>query len=283
MFNIVADAFWDPSWYLDYYIEFHVHNRQTSSPVVLTYGDELTLLFSPFKKKPGTVMYIHGWMGQQNTESAQMIRDAYLKFMDCNVILVDWSTTAQQDYFTAAKSISEIGKRIAEMIKWLVRKNRIDIADLHIIGFSLGAHVAGFTGKALAPLKVRRITGLDPAGPGFELNPPHKRLDKSDAKFVDVIHSDTTWLGIDLPIGHVDFYPDWGHKQKDCGPIDIPCSHMRANEFYAKSITNPARFIGVRCDLYDKTLTNCRKEGITVLGYAANPRVHGVFLILSQY
>ena len=33
------------------------------------------------------------------------------------------------------------------------------------------------------------MTGLDPAGPAFDGNPKEKRLDKSDAAFVDIIHT----------------------------------------------------------------------------------------------
>lgn len=67
------------------------------------------------------------------------------------------------------------------------------IKDFHIIGFSLGAHIAGYVGEniqAVTGQKIGRITGLDPAEPLFESTPAFVRLDPTDAEFVDVIHSD---------------------------------------------------------------------------------------------
>ena len=63
--------------------------------------------------------------------------------------------------------------------------------------------------------------GLDPAGPGFSVDDTSTRLDKSDAVFVDVIHTDVgralSNLGMVEPIGHVDFYPNGrSYRQPGC-------------------------------------------------------------------
>ncbi|GFT78306.1 lipase domain-containing protein, partial [Nephila pilipes] len=73
-----------------------------------------------------------------------------------------------------------------------VSKN-IHLQELHLIGFSLGAHLAGFAGKAIkTKLKglIGRITALDPAGPNYYYADATQRLDATDASFVDVIHTD---------------------------------------------------------------------------------------------
>lgn len=67
------------------------------------------------------------------------------------------------------------------------------VEDFHIIGHSLGAHIAGYAGEKLISLdngKLGRITALDPAQPLFQDMPEFVRLDPGDAEFVDVIHTD---------------------------------------------------------------------------------------------
>jgi hypothetical protein len=52
--------------------------------------------------------------------------------------------------------------------------------------------------------KKGRITALDAAGPFFEaIGIVQARLDKTDALFVDAIHT-TSYIGYTEPIGHVD-------------------------------------------------------------------------------
>lgn len=57
------------------------------------------------------------------------------------------------------------------------------------------------------------------------------RLDRNDAKFVDVVHTDILpltrfGLGMKEPIGHVDFYPNGGHTNPGC---DEPMRHYIAS------------------------------------------------------
>lgn len=63
------------------------------------------------------------------------------------------------------------------------------------------------------------LPGLDPAGPLFSSTHSAVRLDPSDARFVDVIHTDARRWGIEEPCGHIDFYPNGGENQLGC--LDI--------------------------------------------------------------
>lgn len=71
------------------------------------------------------------------------------------------------------------------------------------------------------------LTGLDPAGPGFDFDHADARLDPTDAMFVDVIHSDVRnfaiyrSLGLKRPCGHVDFYPNGGEQQPGCETSNV--------------------------------------------------------------
>ncbi len=101
-----------------------------------------------------------------------------------NAVFVDWSLAAAgPNYFQAVANVKPVASDIASFI----RDQNIDPMNVHCIGHSLGAHVCGYTGKLL---KLKRISGLDPAGPRFGWSDSNERLDKSDAEFVDIIHTD---------------------------------------------------------------------------------------------
>ena len=104
--------------------------------------------------------------------------------------------------------------------------------DTHVIGVSLGGQVAGAIGYYTHG-QLGRITGLDPSGPLFHVVPASERLDKSDAQFVDIIHSAGRWVGNDDLQGHIDFFPNSGQSpQPGCykrESVDLTCSHLKVN------------------------------------------------------
>lgn len=111
---------------------------------------------------------------------------------------------------TLRKEIFFTGKDLSEQIIRIGSQTN----KTHLIGFSLGAHIAGIAGYNIR-IKLQpigRITGLDPAGPIFHsrLIPNTKKLDSSDANFVDVIHTNAGIFGYKQTLGTVDFFPNGG-------------------------------------------------------------------------
>ncbi len=71
-------------------------------------------------------------------------------------------------YGTSAKTTVDIGDTVAR----IMFENNINPEHTTIIGHSLGAQSAGFTGQAIKDyyppgIKLGRIIALDPAGPAF--------------------------------------------------------------------------------------------------------------------
>ncbi|XP_015744013.1 lipase member I isoform X2 [Python bivittatus] len=143
------------------------------------------------------------------------IKNLLLEKEDFNIIIVDWNRGATTvNYFSAVNSAKNVVHNVKNLIDQML-ENGASFDSVYMIGVSLGAHIAGFVGKAYSG-KIGRITGLDPAGPLFTRNLANERLDHTDAQFVDVIHTDTDGFGFKEPLGNIDFYPNGGTDQPGC-------------------------------------------------------------------
>lgn len=201
-------------------INYIYYNRATPDPLILN-GSNL----KKFVPKLETKIFIHGWYGSVNGSSALALKNAYLKRGDYNVIFVDWASYASVNYARAHCTLKSIGNAIGDFLHGLVRADKLELDEVHLIGHSLGAHLAGYVGQRIQyrtdGLKLFRITGLDAAGPGFLGFPEDGRLDVSDALFVDAIHTNGGQFGYPQDYGDVDFYPNCGLFQPGCLDFDV--------------------------------------------------------------
>lgn len=123
---------------------------------------------------------------------------------------------------------------------------------------------------------ISRVTGLDAAAPLFEECSEEVRIDKSDADFVDLIHTNggaenEGFLGFHSAPGHADFYPNGGAKQPGCGNLDGQCNHMRAIGLYLDSVTNDG-CVFPECsasDYHDDKCNSCTGVNCNSMGFYA--------------
>uniref|UniRef100_A0A8C5T263 Triacylglycerol lipase n=1 Tax=Malurus cyaneus samueli TaxID=2593467 RepID=A0A8C5T263_9PASS len=209
---------------------------------------------------------------------------------DVNCILTEWTGGSSGLYTDAVNNVRIVGAELEYLVNFLEKDYGYSPANIHFIGHSLGAHVAGEAGRRKPG--IGRITGLDPAGPLFQYTPPMVRLDPSDATFVDIIHTHAGHLffdfGILQPCGHLDFYPNGGKKMPGCNQLRVNafksisrsfgCGHKRSLRYYAESIITPNGFVGYQCDTYRGFVLGdcfpCPKEGCPLMGHYADRFSH---------
>uniref|UniRef100_A0A2I2YSD6 Lipase I n=1 Tax=Gorilla gorilla gorilla TaxID=9595 RepID=A0A2I2YSD6_GORGO len=169
----------------------YTRNNLNCAEPLFEHNNSLNVNFNTQKK---TVWLIHGYrpVGSIPLWLQNFIR-ILLNEEDMNVIVVDWSRGATTFiYNRAVKNTRKVAVSLSVHIKNLL-KHGASLDNFHFIGVSLGAHISGFVGKIFHG-QLGRITGLDPAGPRFSRKPPYSKLDYTDAKFVDVIHSDSNGI-----------------------------------------------------------------------------------------
>ena len=73
------------------------------------------------------------------------------------MIGVDWSTGARKLYPKAVANTRVVGALLSRLVQVLQQQFSLKLADLHVIGHSLGAHTAGYIGRRVPG--IARITG----------------------------------------------------------------------------------------------------------------------------
>ncbi|XP_037626014.1 lipoprotein lipase [Sebastes umbrosus] len=263
-------------------------------------GQPETIKECEFNSETQSFIIIHGWTVTGMFESwvPKLVSALYEREPSANVIVVDWLTRANQHYPTSAAYTKLVGRDVAKFVAWIQKELQLPWERIHLLGYSLGAHVAGIAGD-LTDHKISRITGLDPAGPTFEHADNQNTLSEDDAQFVDVLHTNTRGspgrsIGIQRSVGHIDIYPNGGTFQPGCDIQNtlmgialegikglqnmdqlIKCSHERSIHLFIDSLVNTQQqSMAYRCnsrETFNKGMClSCRKNRCNKLGYNIN-------------
>ncbi|XP_042674679.1 pancreatic triacylglycerol lipase-like [Centrocercus urophasianus] len=275
--------------------QFFLHTRENGNKhQEISAVNSATIRRSNFKTSRKTRFVVHGFTDEGEEGWTSDLCQRMLTVEDVNCIAVSWKKGARCTYSQASNNIRVVGAEIAYFINVLIDQYSYSAANVHIIGHSLGAHVAGEAGKRRPG--IGRITGLDPAQPYFQDTPIEVRLDTTDAEFVDVIHTDTAplipnlGLGMAEAIGHLDFYPNGGVEMPGCdkNPVSqivdldgiwegtrdfVACNHLRSYKYYSDSIVYPNGFLGYACSSYNAFKEGCfpcPSDGCPNMGHYAD-------------
>ncbi|KAK7794265.1 hypothetical protein R5R35_013600 [Gryllus longicercus] len=242
----------------------------------LVEGDDKTILGSTLSPSNPLVLISHGYLENGNKTWMLNMMVELLQFADLNVILIDWGGGSAPPYSQAVANTRVVGTVAAHLVNQ-IGKLGYRTTDCHVIGHSLGSHIASYIGQVLKDkfkIRLARISALDPAEPHFTKTPPIMRLDPTDADFIDVTHTDTApfisgGLGLLEPVGHVDFYPNGGVNQPGCsetmshyigrergsfvGGLQkfLSCNHIRSYKYYTESINTRCPYMAIACESWE--------------------------------
>lgn len=195
-----------------------------------------------------TVFLLHGYMGHSKKSWIGSMALRLHRYMNINVCFPDWSMLAALELNLSVLKLRDVGQRIAQCTRSLIGEGERELNEVTLVGYGLGAHLAGCVGKNLSG-QVGRIFGLDPLIEfSEELLSSDFRLVASDARLVQVAHTSIGAFGAYRPSGHQDFYFNDGGRSPQPGCSHFTdkqqgvCSHFRAIELMFHSLNKTNKF-----------------------------------------
>lgn len=225
------------------------------------------------------VIFMHGFTDDPSLFNFAVVNEAFQSKGHHNILALDASPLIRYLYLRSSTYVRFIGEKLGETLAAMVNSG-LDRKNIHLVGHSLGSHIAGFAGKAFHSLTgtlVGRISGLDPAGPAFSHEDKNLRLAASDAEFVDVIHTNAGVYGMTSPVGHVDFFPNGGAQQPNA--FFQFESHNRAVQLFAESVRNPEVFPARACKDWEEFQREENLGDVSFMGYGCKPGTKGLYFL----
>ncbi|XP_069679561.1 phospholipase A1-like [Periplaneta americana] len=261
-------------------VEYLLITRYNPNTPFNVTAENMSLDGSHFNASKPTFFYFHGWVGSANNKVLYEIAPAYLVSVDANVFVVDFSSVSiNVNYLQSVSDIRVTATVVAKFINYLISEKGVSKKQVHLMGLSLGGQLVGYIGKLVPGL--RRITGIDPAGPMFNDFDCAIRLCKGDAEFVEAIQTNKhyVWgLGTYRDDYDVSFLVNGGYDQPGCAyfmddreiqhfmsgtftpiqdaPYSLICHHLKALYYYVEALANPnCTFWGVKADTFKRVVS----------------------------
>ncbi|XP_059470331.1 uncharacterized protein LOC132193587 [Neocloeon triangulifer] len=193
---------------------------------------------SNFDESKKTVLLIHGFGGGDDVGSVPLLRDAFIKTNEYNLINADWEILAKWPcYFQAVSNMKPVAKCTAHFLANLERTTNLQYEQITCVGFSLGAHICGLITNYV-PDRFERIIALDPAKPLVQSKKGKDRLDLEDGTNIHVIHSNAGFFGMSGLQGTADVCINGGRVQSYCKKESDYnyCSHVQSLCYFAESL-----------------------------------------------
>ncbi|KAF6211243.1 hypothetical protein GE061_014360 [Apolygus lucorum] len=318
---------WFYRTFISQQVTFHLVRKKGPAIATTIYNQQI-MFHGAFDASKTTKIVIHGFKSDKNSALGKLMSLAYLqnraslghrrrrrrkplilKKRKVNLVIVNWDSISKRPYYIAKRKLVAVATQVQKFIKRLALEYGVEMRDIHIIGHSLGAHVSGIAGTLVKKSswtskkwnikhkrgeRVGRITGLDPALPGFSAEDNGFKIRRHCAKFVDIIHTTSVTFGTSEKLGHADFYVNRGPKQQPgCGaevpefgvPLPIPlfgdkCSHSRAYFYYAESIVFPKAFLSRKCSSYPRFAKGlCDSNLLAYMGEDVSHKARGSYYL----
>lgn len=228
------------------------------------------------------IILTHGWVDGFQIDWYNKTIQEFTSHDDTIIIAVGYEEAMNcKLYVGSVLLLDALAEQVSSLVLYM-RSIGVPMSNIEFVGHSLGAHIAGITGKKVyseSGYKIRRIFALDPAAP---LIPPLKlnanqRLTKNDAERVVVIH--TSLLGSQAVLGHVDFYPNGGTSQGECGKQYIS-NHLASALYFFCSINDICFNVGYQCENYNKFKAGqCYSNPNALMGYHVSDSAEGVYYL----
>jgi pancreatic triacylglycerol lipase len=212
--SISGRSITDPYFNPESDINLLLFTRQNPSTEQQIFQNIDSISSSNFNSSKEVRFIVHGWLESGRQGFSIDLKDAFLKAVDTNVVIIDWGAGANTiNYVAARRRVGGVAGVIARFVDFLHDNFDLHLDRVSMAGHSLGAHIIGLSGKQIQRGQVNVLFGLDPAGFLFNIDDPTTRISSGDARYVEIIHTDIGIVGMGGHIGDASFFPNGGSNQ----------------------------------------------------------------------